>query len=81
MSQLRLAGDGDVRFELRDADGDAQWGGVTGDCGDCPARIERRRIKNREADLSWPSQRQDVCAASCLQEARLRLQGEGARSK
>lgn len=55
MSQLRLAvlgrrgGDGDCWFELRDADGDAQTGGVTGDSGDCAARVESRRIKNREA--------------------------------
>lgn len=55
MSQLRLAvpgrrgGDGDCWLELRDADGDAQWGGVTGDSGDSPARTKGRRIKNREA--------------------------------
>jgi hypothetical protein len=71
----RLRADGDVWFELRDADGDAQWGGVTGDSGDCPVKIKRRRIKNREAERSWQPQGQDFCAGSDLQEARLRLQG------
>jgi hypothetical protein len=58
MVQLRLAipgrrgGEGKCWFERRDADGDAQRGGVTGDGGDCPARIESRRIKSREAASS-----------------------------